>query len=93
MARFIAAAGGVTDVFDAATDGRPIKIVSIVDEHTRLDGEAVEFVDQVSSGDVAPYQAVDRGLSGRAALRQPRRARRRSLWPALALCGRLKPRV
>ena len=68
--------------FDATTDGRPIKIVSIVDEHTReCPGGLVErnitgrhLIDELGC------LAVDRALSGRAALRPPPRLARMAAW-------------
>ena len=58
--------------FDATTDGRPIKIVSIVDEHTRecLGGLVERSITGEHLIDELDRLAAERGLPGGAALRQ-----------------------
>jgi hypothetical protein len=65
--------------FDATTDGRPIKIVSIVDEHTRecLGGPVERNITGRHLIDELDRLSRRPGLSGRAALRQRPRARLR----------------
>ena len=65
--------------FDATTDGRPIKIVSIVDEHTRecLGGLVERSITADILIDELDRLATSRGYPGGAALRQRPRTRLR----------------